>query len=117
MADSPFRPGPALGRYEVEALIRALTGGASPEPGQTLIFGENFGWKFGFPGEEGILAPEEGGTGSDEEPDEGDVLVGDGNGGYVPTPIDELVSRNIDGGFAESVYLTSQSIDGGDVDG
>jgi hypothetical protein len=29
--------------------------------------------------------------------------------------INEEISRNIDGGFANSIYLTSQVIDGGDA--
>src|SRR5688572_29127480 len=34
-------------RFSAEQIIRALTGGLTPEDGQTIVFDREIGWKFG----------------------------------------------------------------------
>src|SRR5690349_17015170 len=36
-------------RYSAEALLQALTGGANPAHGQTIIFDQKAGWRFAEP--------------------------------------------------------------------
>ena len=44
-----------MNRFEAEALIRDLTGGDTPEPGETIIFDPKLGWTFGLPTIDGVM--------------------------------------------------------------
>jgi hypothetical protein len=85
----------------------------------------------------GILGVENGGTGTDEIPSNGELLIGNGTGYSVNTltagsnvtilngagTITISASGggggdyNIDGGVADSIYTPEQFIDGGDANG